>query len=102
MPADSSQRDRTNGVFGGKGIGGAETGLSVADHTLAEGANAVEFFVSVDAMVFGFIFLLISLAMVAFAVVRSLRKHSLKAVMSGDTSFTKIIKFQAPSVCWQT
>lgn len=84
-----------SGVFGGKGIGGAETGLSVADHTLAEGANAVEFFVSVDAMVFGFIFLLISLALVAFVVVRSLRKHSLKEVMSGDTSFIKRRKIYA-------
>ena len=83
------------GVFGGKGIGGAETGLSVADHTLAKGANAVEFFVSVDAMVFGFIFLLISLAVVAFIVVRSLRKHSLKVVMSGDTSFIKRRKIYA-------
>lgn len=83
------------GVFGGKGIGGAETGLSVADHTLATEANAVEFFVSVDAMVFGFIFLLISLALVAFIVVRSLRKHSLKVVMSGDTSFIKRRKIYA-------
>lgn len=84
-----------SGVFGGKGIGGAENGLSVADHTMAEGENAAEFFVSVDAMVFGFIFLLISLAFVAFIVVRSLRKHSLKAVMSGDTSFTKRRKIYA-------
>ena len=84
-----------SGVFGGKGIVGAETGLSVADHTLAEGENAVEFFVSVDAMVFGFLFLLISLAFVAFIVDRSLRKHSLKAVMSGDTSFTKRRKIYA-------
>lgn len=82
-----------SGVFGGKGIVGAETGLSVADHTLAEGENAVEFFVSVDAMVFGFLFLLISLAFVAFIVVRSLRKHSLKAVMSGDTSLQKEGKY---------
>lgn len=86
---------KLSGVFGGKGIGGAETGLSVADHTLAEGANAAKFFVSVDAMVFGFIFLLISLALVAFIVVHSLRKHSLKAVMSGDTSFTKRRKIYA-------
>ena len=86
---------KLSGVFGGKGIGGAETGLSVADHTLAEGANAAKFFVSVDAMVFGFLFLLISLALVAFIVVRSLRKHSLKAVISGDTSFTKRRKIYA-------
>ena len=86
---------KLSGVFGGKGIGGAETGLSVADHTLAEGANAAKFFVSVDAMVFGFLFLMISLALVAFIVVRSLRKHSLKAVMGGDTSFTKRRKIYA-------
>ena len=76
-------------------IGGAETGLSIADHTLAEGANAAKFFVSVDGMAFGFLFLLISLALVAFIVVHSLRKHSLKAVMSGDTSFTKRRKIYA-------
>lgn len=86
---------KLSGVFGEKGIGGAETSLSVADHTLAEGANAAKFFVSVDAMVFGFLFLLISLALVAFIVVRSLRKHSLKAVMGGDTSFTKRRKIYA-------
>ena len=86
---------KLSGVFGGKGIGGAETGLSVADHTLAEGANAAKFFVSEDAMVFGFLFLLISLALVAFIVVRSLRKHSLKTIMSGDTSFTKKRKIYA-------
>ncbi len=86
---------KLSGVFGGKGIGGAESGLSVADHTLAEGVNAAKFFVSVDVMVFGFLFLLISLALVAFIVVRSLRKHSLKAVMSGDTSFTKRRKIYA-------
>lgn len=86
---------KLSGVFGGKGIGGAETGLSVIDHTLAEGANAAKFFVSVDAMVFGFLFLMISLALVAVIVVRSLRKRSLKAVMSGDTSFTKRRKIYA-------
>lgn len=86
---------KISGVFGGKGIGSAETGLSVADYTLAEGANAAKFIVSVDAMVFGFLFLLISLALVAFIVVRSLRKHSLKVVMSGDTSFTKRRKIYA-------
>ena len=86
---------KLSGVFGGKGIGGAEPGLSVIDHTLAEGANAAKFFVSVDAMVFGFLFLMISLALVAVIVVRSLRKRSLKAVMSGDTSFTKRRKIYA-------
>lgn len=80
---------KLSGVFGGKGIGGAETGLSVIDHTLTEGANAAKFFVSVDAMVFGFLFLMISLALVAVIVVRSLRKRSLKAVMSRRYFFYK-------------
>lgn len=84
-----------SGVFGGKGVGGAENGLSVADHTLAEGTNAVKFYVSWDAMVFGFAFLLVALAFVAFAVVRSIRKQSLKDVMNGDTSFVKRRKIYA-------
>lgn len=84
-----------SGVFGGRGVGGAENGLSVADHTLAEGANAVKFYISWDAMVFGFAFLLVSLALVAFAVVRSIRKQSLKDVMNGDTSFVKRRKIYA-------
>lgn len=86
---------KLSNVFGGKGIGGVETGLSVTDHTLAEGVNTARFFVSVDAMVFGFLFLLISLALVAFIVVRSLRKHSLRAVMNEETSFTKRRKIYA-------
>lgn len=69
--------------------------LSVADQTLAEGTNAIQFYLSWDAMVFGFIFLLLALVLVAFAVVCSLRKHSLKTVMSGDTSFTKKRKIYA-------
>lgn len=69
--------------------------LSVADQTLAEGTNTIQFYLSWEAMVFGFIFLLLSLVLVAFIVVRSLRKHSLKAVMSGDTSFTKRRKIYA-------
>lgn len=77
-----------SGVFGRKV-------LSVADQTLAEGTNTIQFYLSWEAMVFGFIFLLLSLVLVAFIVVRSLRKHSLKAVMSGDTSFTKRRKIYA-------
>ena len=76
------------------GVFGREV-LSVADQTLAEGTNAIQFYLSWDAMVFGFIFLLLSLVLVAFVVVRSLRKHSLKAVMGGDTSFTKRRKIYA-------
>lgn len=87
--------EKFSGVFGGKGVGAAEKGLSIADQTLAEGANAVEFFVSVDAMIFGFVFLLISLALVAFVVIGSIRKHSLKDVMSGDVSVLKRRKIYA-------
>lgn len=76
------------------GVFGREV-LSVADQTLAEGTNMLQFYLSWDAMVFGFIFLLLSLVLVALIVVRSLRKHSLKAVMSGDTSFTKRRKIYA-------
>lgn len=76
------------------GVFGREV-LSVADQTLAEGTNTIQFYLSWEAMVFGFIFLLLSLILVAFIVVRSLRKHSLKAVMSGDTSFTKRRKIYA-------
>lgn len=77
-----------SGVFG-------NNVLSVADQTLAEGTSTIRFYLSWDAMVFGFIFLLLSLVLVAFLVVRSLRKHSLKAVMSGDTSFTRRRKIYA-------
>lgn len=77
-----------SGVFG-------REALSVSDQTLAEGTNAIQFYLSWDAMLFGFIFLLLSLAFVAFVVIRSLRKHSLKAVMSGDTSFAKKRKIYA-------
>ena len=54
-----------SGVFG-SGV------LSVADQTLAEGTSTIRFYLSWDAMVFGFIFLLLSLVLVAFLVVRSL------------------------------
>ena len=84
-----------SGVFGGKGAGVTEKSLSVADQTLAEGVSEVRFCLSWDAMIFGFAFLMISLGIVALMVVRSLRKQSLKEVMSGDTSFTKRRKIYA-------
>ena len=46
------------------GVFGSEV-LSVADQTLAEGTNIIQFYLSWDAMVFGFIFLLLSLVLVA-------------------------------------
>lgn len=87
--------EKLNGVFGGKGVGTAETALSVADQTLAEGIENVTFYISWDAMIVGFVFLLITLAAVALFTLRSLRKHSLKEAMSGDTSFTKKRKIYA-------
>ena len=84
-----------SGVFGGKSTKAAEKVLSAADQTLAEGVNAARFCLSWAAMIFGFVFLMISLAVVALMVVRSLRKQSLREVMSGDTSFTKRRKIYA-------
>ena len=79
---------RFSGVFG-------EQVLSVADQTLAEGSGTIRFYLSWDAMAFGFVFLLISFALIAFLVVRSMRKQSLKEGMSGDLSFTKRRKIYA-------
>lgn len=76
------------GVFG-------ERGVSVSEQTLAEGENTARFFVSWDAMIFGFVFLMISLAVVAVFVVRSIKMRSLKEIMSGDTSFAKKRKIYA-------
>lgn len=86
---------RFGGVFGGRDIGAAKKGLAAADQTFAGGKDTLQFYLAWDAMIFGFVFLLISLAFVAFFVVRSLRKQSLKEVMSGDTSFTKKRKIYA-------
>ena len=47
------------------------------------------FHVSWDAMVIGFLFLLVTLAAVGFCTVYSVRKQSIRQVMSGDTSFVK-------------
>ena len=83
------------GVFGGKGAGVTGNGLSAADQTLAEGTNTLQFYLAWDAMIFGFVFLLAALAAVAFLVVRSLGKQTLKEVMGGDTSFTAKRKIYA-------
>ncbi len=83
------------GVFGGKGAGVTGNGLSAADQTLAEGTSTLQFYLAWDAMIFGFVFLLAALAAVAFLVVRSLGKQTLKEVMGGDTSFTAKRKIYA-------
>lgn len=81
-----------NGVFSTKSIGVAGTGieLSNADQTFAQdGIGNIGFHVSWDAMIVGFVFLLITLAIVGFCTVYSLRKKTIRQVMSGDISFVK-------------
>lgn len=86
---------KLDGVFGGKEVGTAETALSVADRTLAEGIENAAFHVSWNAMIVGFLFLLVTLAVVALLILRSLRRHSLKEAMNGDIAFTKRRKIYA-------
>ena len=81
-----------DGVFTSKIVGTVERGrkLLKTDQTFAQGGirNAV-FHVSWDAMAIGFVFLLVTLAAVGFGTVYSMRKQSIRQVMSGDTSFMK-------------
>lgn len=64
--------------------------LSGLDQTaIQESMKTAAFYVSWDAMVVGFLFLLITLAVVGFCTVYSMRKQSIRQVMSGDTSFVK-------------
>lgn len=80
---------RFRGVFGGSGAGTSETGLTAADQTFVKDSEAAVFDISWNAMIAGALFLLLALAAVGFLVVRSLRKQSLREVMSGDVSFAK-------------
>lgn len=81
-----------DGVFSTQTVGTAGTGveLSVLDQTVArESMKTAVFHVSWDAMVIGFLFLLVTLAVIGFGTVYSMRKQSIRQVMSGDTSFVK-------------
>lgn len=83
---------RLDGVFSAQTVGTAGTGmeLSVLDQTaIRESMGTAAFHVSRDAMVVGFLFLLVTLAAVGFGTVYSMRKQSIRQVMSGDTSFVK-------------
>ncbi|MCI8918368.1 MAG: FtsX-like permease family protein [Eubacterium sp.] len=86
---------KLNGVFGGKGVSTVTQQLSVADQTLAEGTKAAEYFCAWEAVWAGFVFLLFSLAAVGLAVIRSMRRKSLKEAMSGDMSYAKKRKIYA-------
>ena len=72
--------------YGASLTGGAQ--LTAADQTLAQTASSESgFFVAWDAAAVGFVFLLAALAAAGYVTVFSLRRHSLREVMSGDTSF---------------
>lgn len=81
-----------DGVFTTKTVGVAGNGmeLSQTDQIFArnEVGDAV-FHVAWNAMIVGFVFLLVTLAFVAFFTVRSMRRQSIRQVMNGDTSFIK-------------
>lgn len=73
-------------------VGAAGTGIELSglDQIVAqESMGTAAFHVSWDAMVIGFLFLLVTLAVVGFCTVYSMRKQSIRQVMSGDISFVK-------------
>ena len=81
-----------DGVFSTQTVGVAGTGIELSglDQTVAqESMGTAAFHVSWDAMVIGFLFLLVTLAVVGFCTVYSMRKQSIRQVMSGDISFVK-------------
>ena len=81
-----------DGVFSTQTVGAAGTGIELSglDQTVAqESMGTAAFHVSWDAMVIGFLFLLVTLAVVGFCTVYSMRKQSIRQVMSGDISFVK-------------
>ena len=83
---------KLDGVFSTQTVGVTGTGIELSglDQTVAqEGMGTAAFHVSWDAMVVGFLFLLVTLAAVGFCTVYSVRKQSIRQVMSGDTYFVK-------------
>ena len=81
-----------DGVFSTQTVGVAGTGIELSglDQTVVrESVETASFHVSWNAMVIGFLFLLVTLAAVGFCTVYSVRKQSIRQVMSGDTSFVK-------------
>ena len=80
-----------DGVFSIQTVGkGTGVALTVLDQTVVrESVETASFHVSWNAMVIGFLFLLVTLAAIGFCTVYSMRKQSIRQVMSGDTSFVK-------------
>lgn len=81
-----------DGVFTTKTVGVTENGMELlqTDQIFARtGVGDAVFHVAWNAMVMGFVFLLVTLGFVAFFTVRSMRRQSIRQVMNGDTSFIK-------------
>lgn len=75
------------------GTGGvAKTGIALTgmEQVYTQGGEGTAVFhVAWSAMIIGFIFLLVTLAVVGFLTVRSIRKQSIRQAINGDTSFIK-------------
>lgn len=83
---------RFDGVFSTQTVGAVGTGMALSgpDQTVAqESMGTAAFHVSWDAMGIGFLFLLVTLAVVGYGTVYSMRKQSIRQAMSGDLSFVK-------------
>ena len=81
-----------DGVFSTQTVGTEGSGIELSglEQTVAqESMGTAVFHVSCDAMAVGFLFLFVTLAAVGFCTVYSMRKQSIRQVMSGDTSFVK-------------
>lgn len=75
-----------NGVFSATGVTtGVE--LSSADQVYTDGMADAAFHMSWDAIIAGFVFLFVTLAVVGVFTVRGMRKQSVRQLMNGDTSY---------------
>lgn len=80
------------GVFSAKTVGVAGTSMELSQTDQIFARTKVEdagFHVAWNAMMIGFVFLLVTLAFVGFFTVRSMRRQSIRQMMSGDTFFIK-------------
>lgn len=83
---------RFEGVFSVKTAGIADVGVRLSkteQFYLQDGIEGSAFYVCWDAVFIGFLFLMAALAAVGFCTVYSMRRQSLRQVMSGDVSFIK-------------
>ena len=83
---------RFEGVFSVKTAGIADVGVRLSkteQFYLQDGILGSAFYVCWDAVFIGFLLLIAALAAVGFCTVYSMRRQSLRQVMSGDVSFIK-------------